>query len=165
MHSSKSFVFTFAFCVISFSIFGQSQIKEYVKSHTVRISTIDPRASNDSELEIIDKAIGSATIVMLGEQDHGDAATFQAKTRLIKYLHEKKGFDVLAFESDFFSLNEGWDHLKKEASQIKSFLRQNITPIWSDCDACSTLLFDYVPDTYTTDDPLSHGLFFLVLPV
>ncbi len=141
-------------CIISFLAYGQVQIKNYVRANTVQISTIDPNEREYADLEIIGKAIGNASIVMVGEQDHGDAATYLAKTRLIKYLHEKKGFDVLAFESDFFSLNKGWDHLKKENSQIRSFLRSNIYPIWSYCDACSTLLYQYVPSTYLGDHPL-----------
>lgn len=133
---------------------GQEGIKKYVQQNAIPILAIAPDATDYRDLRAINKAIGNATIVMLGEQDHGDAATFEAKTRLIKYLHEEKGFDVLAFESDFFSLNEGWSSLGKEKAQIGSFLRSNIYPIWSQCDACDALLYQYIPNTHATKKPL-----------
>ena len=77
------------------------------------IASIQPDLVEFSDLDAVGAAIGDARIVMLGEQDHGDGATFLAKTRLIKYLHEEKGFNVLAFEADFFGLNEGWSQLPK----------------------------------------------------
>jgi hypothetical protein len=82
---------------------GQYKMREYVQGNTVWLSTIDPDSADDSGLEAIGKAIGEARVVMLGEQDNGDAPTYLAKTRIIKYLHEKMGFNVLAFESDFFA--------------------------------------------------------------
>src|ERR1700761_1302410 len=111
--------------LISLPAHAQKLIKDYVEKNAIPIYTIEPDSTNYSDLEPIGNAIGDAKIVMLGEQDHGDAPTFLAKTRLIKYLHEKKGFNVLAFESDFFGLNEGWDRLDKKPDNLGAFLRKN----------------------------------------
>ena len=69
----------------------QKDIKSFVTENRVDIRTISPDSTNFSEFEAIGKAIGDSRVVMLGEQDHGDAPTFLAKTKLIKYLHEKWG--------------------------------------------------------------------------
>jgi erythromycin esterase len=138
---------------ISFAA-AQDQVKQFVRQTSIPISTIAADSTDFSDLNAIGTAIGDATIVMLGEQDHGDAPVFLAKTRLIKYLHEKKGFNVLAFESDFFGLNQGWDRLIKEKNEIDSFLIKNIFPIWTYCNTCSNLFFDYLPGTYKTAHPV-----------
>jgi erythromycin esterase-like protein len=143
---------------LTFFLFVQSQaqssIKEFVRTTAVTITAIHPDSSNYADLEVFGKAIGDARIVMLGEQDHGDAPTFLAKTRLIRYLHEKKGFNVLAFENDFFSLNRGWELLPKDSVSIVDFLRHNIYPIWINCDACFPLFYQYVPAGFRTTSPL-----------
>ncbi len=152
----KLFAF-FLFCLVIFrtdSLYAQKQIKDYVIGKSVPIATIEPDSTNFSDLEVIGNAIGNAKVVMLGEQDHGDAPTFLAKTRLIKYLHEKKGFNVLAFESDFFGLNDGWDKLKKEKPGIDTFILKNVFGIWTLCNTCNNLLFNYLPATYKTNNPL-----------
>jgi erythromycin esterase-like protein len=35
---------------------------------------------------------------------HGDGAMFLAKARLVRFLHQVMGFDVLAWESGFFDV-------------------------------------------------------------
>ena len=124
------------------------------RENTVKINSINPYTGDFSDLESFGNAIGDARIVMLGEQDHGDAAAFLAKSWLIKYLHEVKGFNVLAFESDFFALNEGWDNLDKNSNDIDSFIRGNIFPLWTACDGCQELFFNYIPATFSTENPL-----------
>ncbi|MBX3238996.1 MAG: erythromycin esterase family protein [Chitinophagaceae bacterium] len=134
---------------------GQKDLKSYVIENTVSIPTIEPDSVNYDDLEIIGKSIGGAKIVMLGEQDHGDAPTFLAKTRIIKYLHEKMGFNVVAFESDFFGLNFGYDRIEKNELSIDSFLKKNIFPIWAYCNTCQSLFNKYIPSTYQTEKPLT----------
>jgi erythromycin esterase len=95
------------FCFLSICSLAQDGIKSYVQKNSVQVMSVEPDSTNFSDLEAIGNAIGDARVVMLGEQDHGDAPVFLAKRRLIKYLHERKGFNVLAFESDFFGLNYG----------------------------------------------------------
>jgi erythromycin esterase len=156
---SKFILTFFLFCFTIPAAWSQRSIKDYVKQQTVPISSIQPSDSNYQELEAIGKAIGDARIVMLGEQDHGDAPAFLAKTRLIKYLHEKKGFNVLAFENDFFGLNQGWDVVSKKSPAIDSFLQANVFPMWAKCDACAELFYRYIPATHATGMPLQISSF------
>ena len=109
----RHFLFSLCFYFVAFQLPAQRLIKEYVINNTKQVLTIEPDVTDYSDLESFGNAIGNAKIVMLGEQSHGDAATFSAKSRLVKYLHEKKGFNVLAFESDFWGLTEGWEKTAK----------------------------------------------------
>ena len=102
----KLFLLVIAFCCTLIN-YAQVDIKTYVAENTVQVKTIEPDATDYTDLASVGNAIGNAGIVMLGEQDHGDGATFLAKTRLIRYLHEKKGFNVIAFESGRLM---GWAH-------------------------------------------------------
>lgn len=66
------------------------------------VRTIDPLDTDYGDLAPLAAAIGKARIVLLGEQTHGEGSTFTAKTRLVRFLHEKMGFDVMAFESGLY---------------------------------------------------------------
>ena len=141
--------------VLLFSVSqAQLSLKEHIQNTAISIRTVHPDSTDFSDLEVIGKAIGDARIVMLGEQDHGDAPVYLAKTRLVKYLHEVKGFNVLAIESDFFALNRGWDILPKDSAGMVAYLNNNIFPIWTACDACFTLFRKYLPGTFKTVSPL-----------
>ena len=56
-------------------LFAQVDIRSYVNNNTATIASIDPEAAEFEDLTPIGNAIGDARIVMLGEQDHGDAPT------------------------------------------------------------------------------------------
>lgn len=151
---SRSLSFPFLIGIFCSGIACSQDIREFVKQSSVEVKSISPENEDYSDLESIGIAIGDARLVMLGEQDHGDAPTFLAKTRLIKYLHEKKGFNVLAFESDFFALNYGWDHVQKNKPFTDNLIMQSVFPIWTRCKACADLFFDYIPASYLTKKPL-----------
>lgn len=65
------------------------------------VRSIDPDDGDFRDLMPLARAVGNARVVQLGEATHGDGATFLAKARLIRFLHEVMGFDVLAWESGF----------------------------------------------------------------
>lgn len=66
---------------------------QWLQQHAAPIRSTDPADEDFADLAPLRAAIGKSRIVMLGEQSHGDGTTFLAKTRMIKYLHEKLGFD------------------------------------------------------------------------
>lgn len=84
----------------------------YLKKHAAPISSIDPANEDFADLEPLRAAIGARRIVMLGEATHGDGPVFTAKIRLIQFLHERMGFDVLAFESGFYDMRRAWSEAR-----------------------------------------------------
>lgn len=80
----------------------------WVKQNAQSFSSSDPSDTDYSDLQAFGNAVGNARIVALAEPDHGSGTVFDMKTRLVKYLHEQKGFDVLMMESSMFSVNRVW---------------------------------------------------------
>jgi erythromycin esterase-like protein len=147
------FLSTAACWLFCSTTFGQD-IRSYVTTNTVRVATLDAASDEFADLAAVGQAIGEARVVMLGEQDHGDGPTFQAKTRLVKYLHEHKGFTVLAFESDFYGLTIGWNKLAKQPDSIQHFLQRNIFSHWTNSEDCRYLFEQYIPQSFQTSSPL-----------
>lgn len=83
-----------------------------LKGHASTILSIDPADTDFNDLTGLGAAVKDARIVLLGEQTHGEGSTFQAKTRIIKYLHEKMGFEVLAFESGLYDCARIWENVE-----------------------------------------------------
>jgi erythromycin esterase len=82
------------------------------RASTVRLSdeavrplrTLDPAGPVD-DLEWLDRAIGNARVVAIGESAHYNREFFQLRHRLLRYLAERHGFTAYALESGFV---EGW---------------------------------------------------------
>ncbi len=71
--------------------------------HVVPLELDKPYAVDD--YKFLDRAIGSAAIVQLGESLHITQEFPRVRLRLIQYLHEQLGFDTLALEG---SLTQTW---------------------------------------------------------
>lgn len=96
--------------------------------------------------------IGEARILLLGEPWHGDGAAMVHRARLVQYLHEHHGFDVLVFEADFYALHRGWEAVRAGAPP-SAMAADNLYPFWSRT-AVMRELWDYIDDKALSDRPL-----------
>src|SRR5262245_49936174 len=126
---------------------------DWLKSHAAILRSIDPADTDFSDLEPFRRAIGDARIVMLGEQTHGDGATFHAKTRLIRFLHEKCGFDVLAFESGLYDCRKAWQILREGKTPADKAIASGVFAIWMQSEQVRPLV-EYLGLRSRTDRPL-----------
>ncbi len=93
---------------------------------------------NYADLKSLKKAIGSSKVVLLGEQEHGDGSTYLAKFRLVKFLHNEMGFNILAFEADFFGVNKAWQDYQRGNKDYQNVLNQMYI-FWSQSRMCENL--------------------------
>lgn len=124
----------------------------YLRAHETVVRSISPGDRDFSDLEPVRAAIGARRIVMLGEESHGDGATFLAKSRLIEFLHERMGFNVLAFESGFYDVHRAWDDLASGADATQA-IRSGIFSLWTNVQETQAL-WQYVAAQSRTNDPL-----------
>ncbi|HUU17445.1 MAG TPA: erythromycin esterase family protein [Sedimentisphaerales bacterium] len=124
----------------------------WLKQHAIPLRSIDPNDEDFSDLEPLLKVLRDVRIVQLGEQSHGDGATFHAKTRLIKFLHQELGFDVLAFESGLYTCRKAWELLQGGMEPHKAF-SHGVLGIWSGSEQVR-LLIDYWGRVAKSQQPL-----------
>lgn len=91
-------------------------------------------------------------IVMLGEQSHGEATAYDTKIKLIKYLHQELGFDLLVFESDFYACSKAWQMIEN-GENVRDAMGRSIFEIWSTTKDLIPLA-NYLETTKNSDKPL-----------
>ena len=76
------------------------------------VNSISIMDSNFSDLQVFDRILRNNRILMLGEMTHDDGETFRAKSRLIRYLHEKLDYHIVLYEAgqyDIWVMNKEMD--------------------------------------------------------
>lgn len=113
----------------------------WLQKNVIPISTIDQYVNNTKEYAPLKKILQDKDIILLGEEDHVFATTFESKTKLIKFLHDEMGFNVLAFEYDLYSLSNSYD--KAITENNPAILQNSIWPFWGRAKATESL-FPYI---------------------
>ena len=116
---------------------AQAQAPVALPTHVVR--SINPTDTDFRDLEFLKAEIGPARVVMLGEPSHGEGNVFEAKIRLVRYLHEQLGFTTVAFESGFYNLHKAQQALEAGAS-VPEALGNSVFPIWTNTQEFQALL-------------------------
>ncbi|MEZ4875364.1 MAG: erythromycin esterase family protein [Flavobacteriaceae bacterium] len=65
-----------------------------------------------------EEALKGVEILALGENTHGMAEVFKAKTDLVKFLHEELGFNLVLFESGFGDAALAWEKLDSMSAEV-----------------------------------------------
>ncbi|VXB16635.1 putative outer membrane protein [Flavobacterium sp. 9AF] len=125
------------------SFFAFPQAKIDGKSHSI----ID-----NSDYSFLETILKYKHLVLLGEQSHGDGATFNEKIKLIKYLHEKLGYNTIAFESGLYDNYKARQLvLNKEENSV--IYNESIFSIWSDTQSFQELLI-YIEERAKKNDTI-----------
>ena len=105
-----------------------------------------------NDYSFLENVIKSKKIVLLGEQSHGDGATFDEKVEIVKYLHEKMGYNTIVFESGFYDHYKAFKQYSENKSNISIF-SEAVFGIWSDTKAFQNLM-NYVDERAKQNDPI-----------
>ena len=132
---------------------GQNNESGWLKSNVSEVRSINPTDIDYSDLEPLKKAIGNSSVVLLGEQEHGDGSTYLAKSRMVKFLHEEMDFNVLAFEADFFGVNKAWSDYVNGKKEYQNVFNQ-MYAFWSQSQMCEDL-FQTIEKSQGTSDPIT----------
>lgn len=87
-------IFTF-----SFSLYSCYEIESKIAVNINPLTINDIEKNNFYDIEDIFR---KKDIIILGESTHGDGKTLEIKSKLVKFLVEKKGFNTIAFEGRGF---------------------------------------------------------------
>lgn len=137
-----SVVFTFLSC-------GQDlkNTEDWLNKNTVELKT-----ENGYDFSAIGKAIGDKRVIALGESSHGLGEFYALKAALVKYLHEEKGFEVLAIEGGLGDVNLAYSNIDtltqnqlRDATVFGNFRAKE-----------ADTLFKYILSSYHKNSPLLY---------
>lgn len=128
-----------------------------LRNKVQRIRTIAPEDTDYSDLEFLHEALRGTRVVLLGEGDHGGGSDVLAKTRLTMFLHERMGFDVIAFEAGIHSSSAAWRALQTTMDPTDAFLKGAFGLLGRSTQA--EMLTRYLAARARTDRPLEMAGF------
>jgi erythromycin esterase len=91
----------FIYILFSSYLFGQVPSDCY-SNQIIKIDDFNPDNTDYNDFQFLKNEFKNKRIIILGESGHGDGSTFEAKTKLIKFLIEEMNYSTLAFEGGGF---------------------------------------------------------------
>lgn len=127
----KKIVITILTLVISnLGLDAQAITFETIKEKFIDLGEVTGNNEEFYDFSSLKELLKNVEIVMLGEQSHGEATTYETKIKLIKYLHKEMDFDLLVFESGFYESSKAWE-LIENGMDVREAMGKSIFPVWS----------------------------------
>lgn len=127
----------------------QPKWEEWLNGHAKKLN--EPTSQTTEDLSFLKEAVQDKRIVVLGESTHGAKEMNQSKIRMIKYLHEQMGYDVIAFETglgEAAAVQQNFDHLTATEA-----MKQSLYPVWQTEEL--EQLFTYMKEQKEKGKPLT----------
>lgn len=124
----------------------------WLREHALKVRSINPEDEDFSDLDPLREQLRGVRVVLLGEADHGDGSDFAAKTRLVKFLHRRMGFDVLALESGLFGMSTIWQAMETNTEPVDAF-RKYAWRAWGRSEQMGPMI-QYLATSARSDRPL-----------
>lgn len=131
---------------------SEAQLAAAVRHAAIPIRSIDPSDDAFADLEPLIAKIGTAQVVVLGEATHSEGATSAAKARLVRFLHQRMGFEVLAWEAGFTETAR-MNAALRSAVPIRQATEYLMRGGWDET-IYTQPLFQYARETWSTPRPL-----------
>ena len=103
-----------------------------------------------ADLAFVAPILQGKRVVQLGESSHGVAEFTWMKVRLVKYLHERLGFDVIAFESSLSGCDVADSKIGSQAP--REVMRDCLFGVWFTSEVLP--LFEYLEAQRKAGHPL-----------
>lgn len=120
----------------------------WIKTNAMPVRSLTSSHFND--LDCLKTYFCGKRIIQLGESGHGVAQFSMVKVRLIKYLHEQCGFDVIAFESGLYDCFTANGKISAETPLMN--MKRSIFQVWHTEEVLA--LFEYLKAQSATGHPL-----------
>ena len=132
---------------------AQADRVAWIRANAVSLSD----ASSDADLAAIGRALEGVEVVFLGESSHGDGGGHLARVRLVRYLHERLGFDVMAWEA---GVREAaiFDSALATTAPLGAIAPLALYPWWAESAELRPML-EYMRLTRRTSKPLTFAGF------
>lgn len=130
------------------SPFVRDEWVDWIKTNNHRLQSLDSEDFED--LRFLDQLLLNKSIILLGEVAHGIAEQNRMRVRLIKYLHQYYGFNVVAFECglyDCYFTNKNIQDLN-----TKGVLKNALYTFWNTTDLVD--LVDYMKQSHSSNNPI-----------
>ncbi len=72
---------------------------DWIRSHAIRLTTAEA-GHGFADLQPLERVVGDARIVSLGEATHGSREFFQLKHRMLEFLATQMGFSIFSIEAN-----------------------------------------------------------------